>query len=93
MAGSAVGADCIDRAPRSYSSLAAVEAFATKDGSTIREFQHIAPSRSPRRRSAAGQATRRHYHAPDRRRSTSSLAGGGVSRSTASLATSPATPS
>jgi mannose-6-phosphate isomerase-like protein (cupin superfamily) len=44
-------------------SLAAVEAFTTKDGSTIRELHHTAAQSLAEAELAAGQSTQRHYHA------------------------------
>ena len=44
-------------------SLASVEAFTTKDGSTIRELHHTALQSLAEAELAAGQTTQRHYHA------------------------------
>jgi mannose-6-phosphate isomerase-like protein (cupin superfamily) len=44
-------------------SLDAAEAFTTKDGSTIRELHHTGRQSLAEASLAAGQATRRHYHA------------------------------
>ena len=43
-------------------SLAAAEAFATKDGSTIRELHHTNEQSLAEARLEPGQATQRHYH-------------------------------
>ena len=45
------------------SSLSDVEAFVTKDGSTIRELHHTAAQSLAEASLEAGQATQRHYHA------------------------------
>jgi len=45
------------------SSLAAAEAFVTKDGSTIRELHHTAAQSLAEASLGPGQATQRHYHA------------------------------
>jgi mannose-6-phosphate isomerase-like protein (cupin superfamily) len=45
------------------SSLAAAEAFTTKDGSTIRELHHTAAQSLAEAEVAEGQRTQRHYHA------------------------------
>ena len=44
------------------SSLGAVEAFTTKDGSTIRELHHTASQSLAEASLAPGQTTQRHYH-------------------------------
>jgi mannose-6-phosphate isomerase-like protein (cupin superfamily) len=44
-------------------SLGAVEAFTTKDGSTIRELHHTARQSLAEASLSTGQATQRHYHA------------------------------
>jgi mannose-6-phosphate isomerase-like protein (cupin superfamily) len=43
-------------------SLAAVEPFTTKDGSTIRELHHTSEQSLAEATLASGQATQRHYH-------------------------------
>src|SRR6187397_785012 len=45
------------------SSLSEVEAFVTKDGSTIRELHHTAAQSLAEASLEAGQGTQRHYHA------------------------------
>ena len=45
------------------SSLAGVEAFTTKDGSTIRELHHTAEQSFAEASLPAGAQTQRHYHA------------------------------
>jgi mannose-6-phosphate isomerase-like protein (cupin superfamily) len=45
------------------SSLGAVAAFTTKDGSTIRELHHTGAQSLAEAELAAGQSTQRHYHA------------------------------
>jgi mannose-6-phosphate isomerase-like protein (cupin superfamily) len=45
------------------SSLAGVKAFATKDGSTIRELHHTAEQSLAEASLPAGARTQRHYHA------------------------------
>jgi len=45
------------------SSLAAVDPFRTKDGSTIRELHHTAAQSLAEATLEPGQATQRHYHA------------------------------
>ena len=45
------------------SSLAAVQPFTTKDGSTIRELHHTEVQSLAEASLANGQSTRRHYHA------------------------------
>ena len=47
----------------SFRSLAEVEAFVTKDGSTIRELHHTAAQSLAEASLEAGQGTQRHYHA------------------------------
>ena len=44
-------------------SIAAAEAFTTKDGSTIRELHHTEKQSLAEARLEPGQATERHYHA------------------------------
>jgi len=46
-----------------FRSLAEVEAFVTKDGSTIRELHHTAAQSLAEASLEAGQGTQRHYHA------------------------------
>jgi mannose-6-phosphate isomerase-like protein (cupin superfamily) len=45
------------------SSLSAVEAFTTKDGSTIRELHHTEAQSLAEAELAPGRSTQRHYHA------------------------------
>ena len=44
-------------------SVAGVESFTTKDGSTIRELHHTAAQSLAEAELTGGQATQRHYHA------------------------------
>ena len=44
-------------------SRAAIQAFTTKDGSTIRELMHAANQSLAEATLASGQSTQRHYHA------------------------------